>query len=275
MTPATRSLWLLGHPVAHSLSPAMHRAAYAAMGLDLVYLAADLDQQQLPAALAGLGALGGLGANVTVPHKEAVFELLDKLSPEARAIGAVNTVVVTPDGLVGHNTDAGGWLASWDEEVGTSLAGRAAIVVGAGGAARAICWALASRGVAGLTVLNRTPARAQALVDSLGLTARVAGLEQFEQLVGEGMVVVNTTSLGLASQPGSPVVWPAGLSQVVACDLIYNPDPTRFLLEAPGQRLGGLGMLVHQAALSIQLWTGRQAPVGVMRQAALAALACH
>ncbi|MGE0488894.1 MAG: shikimate dehydrogenase [Vulcanimicrobiota bacterium] len=272
MTPATRSLWLLGHPVAHSLSPAMHRAAYAAMGLDLVYLAADLEQNQLGAALAGLGALGALGANLTVPHKEAVLELVDELSPEARAIGAVNTLVFTGQGVKGHNTDASGWLASWDEEIGLPLQERAAIVLGAGGAARAICWALASRGVKELTVLNRTPARAQTMLDSLGLAARVGTLQQFDQLVTDGVLVVNTTSLGLASQPGSPVGWPSGLDEVVACDLIYNPDPTAFLAQAPGRRLGGLGMLVHQAALAIELWTGQRPPVGLMRAAALSAL---
>ncbi|MBI3927423.1 MAG: shikimate dehydrogenase [Armatimonadetes bacterium] len=279
----TRTAWLLGHPVGHSVSPAMHNAAYQAMGLDLVYLAADVEPDGLKTAIAGLRRLGFAGANVTIPHKEKVAALVDELRGPARLLGAVNTVWAEGARLIGYNTDAEGWLAAWDEHVGLPLGNRKAIVLGAGGAARGLLWALSRRDVRDVLVMNRSHPRACELIDELGpllgLEARAAVLDNdlFANELRPGCVVINTTPLGMAPHPErSPVEWPRVLPDgVVACDLIYNPVSPRFLA-SPRRHgapvMGGLGMLVYQAARAIELWTGRKPPRGLMRSAALKSL---
>ncbi len=261
----TRSVWLLGRPVAHSVSPAMHRAAYAELGEDLVYLAAEVGPEDLPTVLDGLLKLQAVGVNLTIPLKQAVLPLLKRLDQRARELGAVNCLRPCQYGWEGTNTDADGWLDSWREEVGQPLAGRRAIVLGWGGAARAVGTLLQEQG-ARLQVLLRDPAR---LKDS-------ASLQELETFLEPRAVVLNATPVGMQSDQ-SPVTWPARLPEsVVACDLVYNPLETRFLREARERgaaTLGGLGMLVHQARRAIEWWTGRPADCAtVMREAAIRAL---
>lgn len=257
----TRSVWLLGRPVAHSVSPAMHKAAYAALGEDLVYLAAEVGPEDLPTVLDGLLKLQAVGINLTIPLKQAVLPLLKRLDQRARELGAVNCLRPCDGGWEGTNTDADGWLDSWREEVGQPLEGRRAIVLGWGGAARAVGTLLQEQG-ARLQVLLRDPTR---LKES-------APLHELAKFLEPGTVVLNATPVGTRSDE-SPVVWPEPMPEnVVACDLVYNPQQTRFLQEARQKgclTLGGLGMLVHQARRAIEWWTGQPADcAAVMRRAA-------
>ncbi len=245
----------------------MHNAAYRAMGLDYVFLKADVPPAGLETALRGLVALGFAGANLTIPHKQAVLPLLSRLEPAAAAMSAVNCVKAYGGALVGTNTDAEGWLASWDEEVRQPLHGRRALLLGAGGAARGLAWALHSRGVGEVIVLNRSARDFPERVEPLD--------EGWARWLQPETVVVQCTPVGTRSEL-SPVTWPESLPPgVVACDLIYNPEETAFLRHARERgaaTLGGLGMLVHQAAAAIRWWLHVEPPIEVMREAARAAV---
>ena len=286
---STRVIGLLGDPVAHSRSPRIHNAAFAACGLDFVYVPFAVAAAELPAAVAGLRALGLRGANVTVPHKVAAAGLLDELDETAAALGAVNTIVVDRDRLRGFNTDVAGFARALGEVWGESESERAAraarrrapeaaalqtpprdatasaparraLLLGAGGAGRAVALALADLGLI-TTVVNRSLENAERLVATI-----VAAL------VGAHDLVVNATSLGL---PGTGKV-PAALADnvlrgQVVVDLVYGEGPTDFLAAARARGAGtvdGLSMLVFQAAAAFELWTGVPAPVQVMRDAA-------
>lgn len=272
--PATRLVALLGDPVAHSGSPAMHNAAFAREGIDAVYLAFRVAAGDLAAAVAGLRALGAVGANVTVPHKEAALALADRAEPTARRAGAANVLAFGPDGVEAANTDVPGFLAAL-EESGVELAGRRVAVLGAGGAARAVVLAALQARAREVTVLARRPERAAALCRALDAGGRAVpaawGAGTGAALPPGVEVVVNCTPLGL--RPGDPVpvadlgaVAPGG----VVVDLIYNPPETPLLAAARAaglQAAGGAGMLVWQAALSWERWFGRRGPVGAMRDA--------
>ncbi len=253
----------------------MHNAAYRSMGLDLVYLPARVEAGDLRVVLEGLPLLGAVGCNLTLPLKQAALGLMTRLEPPAAELGAVNTVRFEGRSRVGFNTDAQGWLRSWDEEVGQPLEGRPVLLLGAGGAARAVAWALASRRVARIQVVNRDPERARGLVNDLSrsdVPCRVGPVE-----LEPDMVVVQATSVGMAPGDGATCLeWPESVPPgVVACDLVYRPRRTRFLREASqrGVRiLGGLGMLVHQAVLTIEIFTGRRPCPALLRRQAEAAL---
>lgn len=279
-----RQLGLIGYPVGHSVSPAMHNAAFAHQKMNCHYAAWAVDPANLKDAVAGIRALGFLGANVTIPHKEAVMDLLDEVAPTARQVGAVNTIVNRGGRLIGYNTDGWGFLSSL-EEAGVKLPGLDVVVLGAGGAARAIALGLARSRVARVVISNRTPERAERLaaeisrlVADVPVTAVEAlSPEERTALIDAGLVV-NCTPLGMQGPS-------AGLSampdinllpqQAVVYDTVYTPQETRLLKEARQRGLravGGLGMLVHQGACAWEYWFGRRGPVGVMTGAARAAL---
>lgn len=281
----TRVAGVVGWPVEHSVSPAMHNAAYAALGLDWCYLPFPVPPERLPEAIAGVRALGLAGVNVTVPHKQALLALMDELTPAAAAIGAANTVIARDGRLIGHNTDAAGFLRAL-REAGCEPAGITALVLGAGGAARAVVYALLEAG-ARVTVLNRTVARAEALARDLSRGAdgevRAASLDlaALRPLAPQARLVVNATSVGMwragdAGAGASP--WPEALpfpEDAMAYDLVYNPRETAFMRQAraAGARaVNGLGMLVHQGAEAFERWTGVAAPVEVMARACERAL---
>lgn len=231
----------------------MHNAAFAALGVDAAFLAFDVEPEALPAAIAGARALGVRQLAISLPHKEAVLPLLDELDPVARRIGAVNTVTLVKRRLVGANTDWVGLVEALERE--TELSGRRAVVLGAGGTARAATYGLLARG-ARVTVLNRTPERARTLARDLGADAAGA-LEELAALDHE--VLVNTTSVGLR-EDRSPVPAAALRAGSVVLDAVYDPAETRLLREAKtrGARpVEGKWMLVGQAAEQIRLWTGR------------------
>ncbi|HVF14500.1 MAG TPA: shikimate dehydrogenase [Acidimicrobiales bacterium] len=262
----TRLAALIGSPVRHSLSPAIHNAAFRALGLDWVYLAFEVHPGGVPGALAGMRALGIQGLSVTLPHKEGAAAAVDDLSGTAAALGAANTIVIGADGrLRGENTDAAGFLAAL-ADAGVDPGGRRCLVRGAGGAARAVVWALAGAGAAEVVVVpGRDPeraARTSALAAAVGRVGTAGDVKAAE-------IVVNATTLGLHGE-SELAVDPAALGpgQVVV-DLI--PRATTALLDAAvaagAQAVDGLGMLVHQGALAFRMWTGSEPPIDVMRAA--------
>jgi shikimate dehydrogenase len=277
---ATRVYGILGDPVAHSLSPAMQNAAFAAAGLDAVYVPFPVRAAGLAASVAGLHAAGVAGLNVTVPHKEAALALADELRPRARACGAVNTLIRTRRGFAGDNTDGLGFLAAL-AEARHPPRGREVLIIGAGGSARSVAHALLGAGSARLVVANRTPARAASLVAALDdPRAAAAGLDVLRdraELARFGLIV-DCTSAGLAGGALPPLRLAATRPDVLCCDLLYGPRPSRFLARARagGRRtMDGAGMLLHQGALAFSLWTRRPAPLAAMRRALRRALAAR
>ena len=258
---------VIGDPVRHSLSPALHNAAFAALGLDWVYLAFEVPAGSAAAAVEGMRALGIDGLNVTMPHKEDVAAAVDRLSPVAERLGAVNTVVRRGGVLAGESTDGIGFVDALRSDEGFDPAGKRCLVVGAGGAARAVVLALADAG-ASVAVVGRTPERVAACA---ALGGRVGSPEE----AGDADLIVNATPVGMGDDTGLPVD-PAmlGPGQMVA-DLVYHPLQTPLLAEARARgavAVNGLGMLIHQAAHAFRLWTGEDPPLEVMSAAAVRAL---
>ena len=273
-----RLFGVLGDPVDHSLSPAMHNAAFAAAGLPHVYLRYRVPAALLPAAVREAKALRMGGLNLTVPLKEAVLPLLDAVTREAERIGAVNTVLFTPGGgTVGDNTDGRGFLAALRGRV--RLRGARALIIGAGGSARAVGAALCQGGTARITIANRTPARGERLAERLGrlgagatATVPLAALERGKGLE-DATLVVNATPLGLGGS-GPRLRYAAAPRGCLFVDLVYAAHPTPFLAgaaRAGRPTLGGAPMLLHQGALAFEAWTGRRAPRAVMARALRAA----
>jgi len=269
----TRVAGVIGWPIDHSLSPAIHNAAYEALGLDWVYVALPVEPEAVPAAVAGLAALGFAGANVTMPHKEAVADVVDRLSDDARRLRAVNTIEIVSGHIVGHNTDAPGFGRFLERDAGFDANGRTALLFGAGGAARACALALARAGLARLVVALREPARALSLVAALdGLDVHIEVVAFDDAATASADLVVNATPLGAY---GEALPLPAIGPSTVAVDLLYRPAATPVQVAvraAGGVAFGGLGLLLHQAALAFELWTGQPAPLEAMSAAALAAI---
>jgi shikimate dehydrogenase len=268
---ATRVAAVIGSPVQHSLSPALHNAAFAQLGVDWVYVAFPVHTGEAQHALDAMRTLGLGGLSVTMPHKEAVAMAVDSLDPAAAALRSVNTVVPQADGtLRGYSTDGAGFVASLAAS-GVAVDGRHVALLGAGGAARAIADALARHGAARVSVVNRTLASAEAAAALAGAVGEVADAG----VLRDADIVVNATSVGMGGDdlPCDPAVFRSG--QVVA-DIVYHPRDTALLQAARAAgaaTVDGLGMLLHQAALQQQLWHGHLPDVAVMAAAAEQALA--
>jgi shikimate dehydrogenase len=264
----TNVVAILGYPVEHSLSPSMHNAAFERMGLDYCYVAFPVHPHALKEAVLGVRALGFAGLNVTVPHKEAIMPVLDRVESEASFMGAVNTVVNRDGKLIGHNTDGRGFMRSLEEE-GVEVEGKRVLLVGAGGAARAVSWYVSEK-ASELSIFNRTPERAERLVSDLSINrknvSRVETLDAVE--VGEVDIIINATSLGLREEDPLPFDV-AGLHEgQTVVDLIYLETKTLREASSRGCRvLGGLGMLLWQGMLAFELWTGHLPPGDIMRDA--------
>jgi len=269
---------LLGDPVAHSVSPAMHNAAFRVLGLSGCYTARRVPPECLAEAVAELRRAEYRGANVTIPYKEAALSLVDDVAPDAAAIGAVNTIVRDGARLHGDNTDAAGLLAALEGDLGIVPYGLRILLLGAGGAARAAAAALLSHGPASLTIYNRDRARAERLATTMGARygGRVRAASHAEALV-EGAdvdLIVNATSAGLDCV-SLPLDGLQPRSGAALYDMVYTPTPTPLMRElaARGTTVAdGLSMLVAQAAASFALWTGQTPPTDVMRAAAREAL---
>jgi shikimate dehydrogenase len=272
----TQRVGLIGWPVEHSLSPVMHNAAFAELGLDWRYELLPTSHDQLAARLEK-ARREYRGANVTVPHKQQVLQHLDHIDETAAMIGAVNTISMHDGELVGHNTDAVGFLTALIA-AGFAPAGQHALLLGAGGAARAVASALAGAACA-VTIYNRRPERAVELAKSLGgaVAAVPAGVDLAELELTRFDLLVNATPVGMWPAVGA-CPWPEELplpARWTVYDLIYNPSQTQLLdraRAAGATTIGGLEMLVHQGALAFALWTSRHAPIAVMRAAATKAL---
>lgn len=239
------------HPAGHTRSPAMHNAAYRALGLDASYQAFDVTPEELAIAVAGFRARGLRQWAVSIPHKESMMALVDQVDSVGRAIGAINTVTRVGERLIGTNTDWIGAIRALERE--TPVAGQRAVVLGAGGTARALIYGLTQRGCE-VFVLNRTRERAQRLVDELG-AASAGALDDLSDLAPQ--ILVNTTSVGL-SEMKSPVSARALGKGMIVLDAVYAPERTQFLLDAAsrgGRPIGGKWMLVYQAVEQLRIWT--------------------
>ena len=275
LTGATRVVGVFGWPVRHSLSPPMHQAAFDALGLDWVYVPFAVTPERLATAVRALPALGMAGTNLTIPHKEAALALVDEIDPEARAIGAVNTITVLEDGrLHGMNTDADGFLESLRMDGGFDPAGQSVALVGTGGAGRAMAFALARGGVSVLRLINRTVEKAERLKADLRAYGAPCSIEVVQRDSAEERdvlrrtdLLVNATSLGLRpgdALPADPALLPPAAA---VYDAVYRPLETPLLLAAKARGLRtipGLGMLARQGARSFERWTGRRPDVDLM-----------
>lgn len=278
ITGKTKLLGVMGYPVEHSFSPVMYNTAFMHMGLDWVYLPFLVRPEDLSTALTGLRALSVSGVNLTIPHKETSLKYIDVLTPEASLIGAVNILRREKDDLVGHNTDGTGFLQSLAQEANFNPKGKKVVVLGAGGAARAVALTLARHGAARMIIANRTPARSAQLALEIekktGVKAQGIGLEPRALItaVPGADLVIQASPVGMHPDNTAPPWFkPEWLSpSTLVCDLIYRPRPTRFLQLAAGKgcrTLDGLGMLLYQGVQGFTWWTGLTAPVNIMRQA--------
>ncbi|HEX3842397.1 MAG TPA: shikimate dehydrogenase [Acidimicrobiales bacterium] len=275
LSAASAVVGVIGDPVAHSLSPRLHNVAFAQLGLDWVSVGFRVVDGDAAAALLGARSLGIRGLSVTMPHKAAVAAHVDRLTGMAERVGAVNCVTNVDGVLTGDNTDGRGLVEALRRGGHFDPDGRRCLVVGAGGAARSVIAALADAGAAEVVVVNRTPERAVAAAALAGSVGRVGGPEA----VGDADLVVNATPTGMAGTSAPP--GPEGLDRwaldparlgpgQLAVDLVYHPAITPWLEAARGrgaQVLNGLGMLVHQAALQLETWTGQEPPVDAMWRA--------
>ncbi|MEM7535530.1 MAG: shikimate dehydrogenase [Chloroflexota bacterium] len=288
ITGKTNIVGLIGWPVSHSISPPMHNAAFAELGLDWCYVPFPVrgdstntgSNEMVEKAVYGLVGLGIRGSNVTVPHKQAVMPFMDHLTDAAKAIGAVNTIRVEEDGtLLGDNTDGRGFIADLRDH-GVDPAGKRALVLGAGGSARAVVFGLAEAGCKAVTIRNRTVSKAEELAAAMtpyfpncAITAQTNS-DSTATLVAannEADLVINSTSLGMTPHVET-MPWHEDVAfrpDQVLYDLVYNPPVTRIMQHAQtggAQAICGLGMLVWQGAIAFELWTHQEAPAEVMRQ---------
>ena len=292
---------IFGYPLSHTLSPAMHEAAFCRLGIDAHYIVLELTPADFKKLMRQSSRFSLAGFNVTVPYKETVMKNLDGIRPEARAIGAVNTVFKQGKRWIGANTDMEGFLRAIMNEGGFRPSGKKAVILGAGGAARAIVYGLSREGIREILIADCFPQKARKIASGMrklfkrvNYHAATAGTPEVKEALQKADVIINATPLGL--KPQDPEVVPenwipqAGriklarrgrASNKASCgsklfmDLIYNPAMTPFLKIAKKKghcTLNGLGMLLHQGARALELWTGRKAPVGVMRRALLNAL---
>lgn len=284
-TNAEQTLGIVGYPARHSLSPAFQQAAIDALGLPARYEAWEVAPEGLGDLVASIRSGPRIGANVTIPHKQAVRAFLDRIDPFADRIGAVNTIVREGGGLTGYNTDAPGFNRSLREEGGCDPRGVAVLLLGAGGAARAVAYALLDAGADRIVIANRTRDRAEELAGRLGAGDRVrvvewGGADQSEVARSSGLIV-NSTSLGMAHGPspgGSPLAAEDISPGTVVYDLVYVPARTpllTFAAERGARPVEGLPMLIYQGAIAFEHWFGRPAPIDVMTRAAEAALAAR
>ena len=278
----TQTVGLIGYPLGHSISPVFQQAAFDHLGLDVRYELWETKPENLSNVVQDIRSTDKLGANVTVPYKEDVLMLLDELDELASDIGAVNTVVKRNVGLVGYNTDAGGFLRALEEEGKFDPKGKRVTMIGAGGVARAISFILVNSGIKSLTLFDIDIERTQKLASELkAMEITVLSSNkgsQFEEAVSSADLLINCTPIGMkhsASEGQSPVAEDLISSQTFVYDVVYNPIKTPLLesAERVGARaLGGLSMLVYQGVAAFELWMGREAPVDIMLQKAKTAL---
>jgi shikimate dehydrogenase len=280
----TQRLGIIGYPIGHSISPIFQQAALDHLGIDATYEKWEVTPESVGDFVNGLRAPGSLGINITVPHKQAVIPFLDEVDEWATAAGAVNTIVNHNGRLTGHNTDGPGFLQALLVETGYSPQGTRALILGAGGAARGILLALVRGGVDSLVIANRTLERAETLAklsseNGVSSEAITLGTDAVTEAAASANLIVNCTTMGMTRGPdehGSPIASAQIPASAIVNDVVYTPLITPILREAAAAgatALGGLHMLVYQGVLSFKMWTGQDAPVDVMLEAATAEMA--
>lgn len=261
---------VIGDPIQHSKSPEMHELWYDALTIDASYIPIHVKKEQLEDAVASLKLLGASGFNVTIPHKEAIIPFLDELDPMAKKIGAVNTVVRLADGrFKGFNTDGLGFVKSLEQAIGEDHRSHPVLIIGAGGAARGITFALVEKGYRNITIANRTVEKANAIVNEVGVGNSISLMEA-EQQLAHFSIFIQTTPAGLYhgefSLPFSMEQFP---NKAIACDIVYNPIMTPFLQAAEKKNaliVNGLGMFIHQGAIAFEHWLAVYPPSDVIEQ---------
>ncbi len=279
----TQLVILLGNPLGHSISPAMHNRVFEKLGLDYCYIPVQVTPKNLQVVFAGLSKMNVAGFNVTIPHKIAIIEHLDALDPLAAMIGAVNTICVKNGKTIGYNTDGEGFIRSLEDEGKISVQGKRIFLLGCGGAARAIAMTLAFQGAENIFICNRTYAKAEALATEINLKIRycaeaVRALPEYQTgIIKFCDIFINSTSLGMHPREAElPISEACLLEHLVVTDIVYNPHTTRLLAiaEAKGCRIvHGLGMLIHQGAAGFKLWTGVDPLIAEMIETASALVA--
>lgn len=280
ITGHTRLAGLIGKPTHHSISPLMHTTAFAACGIDAVYLSFDIESEEVAAALEAIKTLSFIGANVTMPHKAAVLPYLDDVSPAARLIGAVNTIVPSDGKLVGHNTDGSGFMRSL-QDIGVNPVNHQITILGAGGAATAIITQAALDGVKAIHVYNRkdqffakSAEKLQVIAAETGCQIQLFDLEaqadQLSESLADSCLLVNATGVGMAPHTAASALPDFELlkGELAVYDVIYDPRETLLLQEAKARGLktaNGLGMLLYQGAAAFKLWTGKEMPTATIK----------
>jgi len=277
-TSLTKVFGIFGDPIGHSLSPVIHNAAFQSLNLPYYYVPFHVPKERLKEAVSGMAALGIGGINVTIPHKEAIIPFLDKLSDEARKIGAVNTVEVIENRLIGHNTDGAGFIKSLSE-ANIDLSGLRVILLGAGGAARGVAVALLNAKTSELCIVARSVEPRKRLYNDLCALFPDAKISEYPfdktDFEDTPTLMINTTPLGL--HPNDSLPYPADrlYPSFIVADLVYRPLKTPFLVaaeQAGAKIVPGIGMLLHQAALSFEIFTKQKAPLEVMKTALIDAV---
>jgi len=275
----TKAFAVIGSPIEHSISPEIHNSSFSKLKLNCIYLAHRVEKSHLREAIEGFKALGYSGVNVTIPHKVEVIKYLDEVSPEAKAIGAVNTIVFKKGKASGYNTDGTGALLAL-KEAGVEVENTRVVVLGYGGAARAIAASLALKGkVEKITIAGRNLEKARALaedISKLGASTEASGMDNIEELLRESQILIHATPVGMSPRAEETLLTHKQLHpELTVMDIVYTPLETRLLREAKkaGCRVvDGLGMLIHQAAEAERLWLGVEPDISVMREAALRVL---
>jgi shikimate dehydrogenase len=266
---------VFGDPIRHSKSPIMLNRAFSATGLNAAYAAFHIKPGELKDAIKGIRAMQFRGVNVTIPHKVEVMDYMDEIDEGARIIGAVNTIINDNGRLIGRNTDGIGYVRSLKEETGIDLKGMKVLMVGAGGAARGVGYALAKEGAAHIYIANRTREKADELASSMSSFTSTSGIgmDELGELSGQVGLIVNNTSVGMYPNVDAvPMDTSLIPSSTVVSDLVYNPLITKFLRESEyrGATIhSGLGMFIYQGAYAFEYWTGIPAPIDAMRLAVL------
>ena len=272
ITGKTKIVGILGYPVGHSLSPSMHNAVFRALELDYIYVPLPVEPGQLGQAVSGLKAMGFVGANVTIPHKVSIMPYLDELDRSAELVGAVNTIVIKQGRCIGYNTDAQGFIQSLVAK-NIAVNGKKVVIMGAGGAARAVVCGLIAQGINQIIIGTRNEDKAQEFVKLFPAGANIHGCDWRKEIFADAIeqcdILINCTPIGMSSSQEIqlPINWQNVKPTAVICDLIYNPPLTPFLAYAQSRGhlvINGAGMLVEQGALAFELWTGKSAPRDIM-----------
>ncbi|MDP8263057.1 MAG: shikimate dehydrogenase [Candidatus Ancaeobacter aquaticus] len=273
----TKIYGIFGYPVKHTASPAMHNAAFTELGLDAVYVPFEVPTTDLSVATRSLRALGVSGINVTVPHKEKIIPYLDSLSKEAKLIGAVNTIVNKKGKLIGYNTDGAGFVRSLAQDAGCSVKGKKMVLFGAGGAGRAVAIQSLLKGVSQIVIVDVAEKKAKNLARYINRSVKGNKVKAIshkdsalKNIVSQADVAVNASPCGMHAKDPLPFDLSAITKKTVVYDLIYNPSETRLLKSAKKKgciTVNGMGMLLNQGCEAFEIWTGKKAPVTIMKKA--------